>query len=295
MPAPAAPRSWSPPGIVRDRAARPGAPGRGRRCARRRARERLDRERSDLVATVAHELRSPLTGVKGFTATLLAKWDRLNDDQKQLMLETVNADADRLTRLITELLDVARIDTGRLPLYPRPVDIAAAGRRGCVAARSGPAPTATIEFDVDGDLPQIWADPDKLDQVVANLVENASGTARARSRSTVDADRRSGVRRACCSASTTRARGSPDEIRQPGLHQVLEARRRAAAPAWACTSSTAWSRPTAARSSIDDAPGGGARFRSLLAGVADAAPEPVPREPALELRSRPPPARAFLD
>jgi signal transduction histidine kinase len=46
-----------------------------------RARERLDRERSDLVATVAHELRSPLTGVKGFVATLLARWDRLNDDQ----------------------------------------------------------------------------------------------------------------------------------------------------------------------------------------------------------------------
>ena len=89
-----------------------------------RARERLDRERSDLVATVAHELRSPLTGVKGFVSTLLSKWDKLNDDQKKLMLATVHADADRLTRLIAELLDVARIDTGRLSLHPRPVDSA---------------------------------------------------------------------------------------------------------------------------------------------------------------------------
>ena len=72
------------------------------------------------MATVAHELRSPLTGVKGFVQALLNRWDRLNDDQKKLMLTTVNADADRLSRLITELLDVARIDTGRLSLYPGP-------------------------------------------------------------------------------------------------------------------------------------------------------------------------------
>jgi signal transduction histidine kinase len=136
-----------------------------------RARERLDRERSDLVATVAHELRSPLTGVKGFVATLLSKWDRLNDEQKKLMLETVNADADRLTRLIAELLDVARIDTGRLSLYPRPLDFRAAVERVVASVRAGTG--REIAFDVAGDLPSVSADPDKLAQVVTNLVDNA--------------------------------------------------------------------------------------------------------------------------
>jgi signal transduction histidine kinase len=136
-----------------------------------RARERLDRERSDLVATVAHELRSPLTGVKGFVATLLAKWDRLNDDQKKLMLETVNSDADRLTRLIAELLDVARIDTGRLSLFPRPVDLQAVVERVVASVHAGTGREVAIV--VDGELPPICADPDRLVQVVTNLVENA--------------------------------------------------------------------------------------------------------------------------
>ena len=136
-----------------------------------RARERLDRERSDLVATVAHELRSPLTGVKGFVATLLSKWERLNDDQKKLMLETVNSDADRLTRLIAELLDVARIDTGRLSLYPRPTDFVPAVERVLDSIRAGTG--REIVLHVKGELPQITVDPDKFVQVVTNLVENA--------------------------------------------------------------------------------------------------------------------------
>lgn len=156
--------------ILRDE---PGGSAKGVAVSLRtsRARERLDRERSDLVATVAHELRSPLTGVKGFVATLLSKWDKLNDEQKKLMLETVNSDADRLTRLIAELLDVARIDTGRLSLYPRPLDFTAAVNRVLDSVRAGTG--REIVFDVEDDVPQVMADPDKFAQVVTNLVENA--------------------------------------------------------------------------------------------------------------------------
>src|SRR5207248_7501352 len=62
----------------------------------------------EVVSTVSHELRSPLTSVKGYTSLLLNRWDRLDDDQKRSMLEQVQHDADRVTRLITELLDISR-------------------------------------------------------------------------------------------------------------------------------------------------------------------------------------------
>jgi signal transduction histidine kinase len=147
-----------------------------------RGRERLDRERSDLVATVAHELRSPLTGVRGFVTTLISRWDSLNDEQRQLMLATVNNDAERLGRLITELLDVARIDTGRLPLYRREVDLRVVVNRVIESCKIG----TNRDFEVIAPevLPPVFADPDKLVQVITNLVENAvrhgEGTTRVR-------------------------------------------------------------------------------------------------------------------
>ncbi|MFC1415911.1 sensor histidine kinase [Streptacidiphilus cavernicola] len=137
------------------------------------ARRRTERSHAELIATVAHELRSPLTSVKGFTATLLQKWERFTDDQKKLMLETVDADANRVTRLIAELLDISRIDAGRLEVRRQKVDLPAAIRHhvdGKIAA--GTAPERFV-VQVHEPLPPLWADADKVDQVLGNLLENA--------------------------------------------------------------------------------------------------------------------------
>jgi signal transduction histidine kinase len=139
-----------------------------------RARDRQDRERAELISIMAHDLRSPLASVKGFTATLLRAWERFSDEQKKQMLETVNADADRMTRLIGDLLDVSRIDAGRLELRPQVVDLAelvrkaAAGRSAAEDARG-----RSFEVVVEGELPETWADPDKVAQILGNLLENA--------------------------------------------------------------------------------------------------------------------------
>ena len=137
-----------------------------------RIRNQRDRERSDLVATAAHELRSPLTGIKGFTSTLLTKWEKFSEDQRRLMLETVDADADRLTRLISELLDAARIDAGRLTLRPGPVRIGELVNDVLKGISAASGERYTVDLIDDPDL--IWADADRIAQVVTNLVENAN-------------------------------------------------------------------------------------------------------------------------
>jgi PAS domain S-box-containing protein len=136
-------------------------------------RARLERSRADLVSTVAHELRSPLTSVKGFTATLLSKWHRFTDDQKRVMLETVNADADRVTRLITELLDVSRIESGRLEVHRQLVDVPERARKLIAGRVAAGEPGDRFRLRVGDGMPETWLDADKLDQILGNLIENA--------------------------------------------------------------------------------------------------------------------------
>jgi PAS domain S-box-containing protein len=126
----------------------------------------------EIVSTVSHELRSPLTSVKGYTSLMLNRWERLADDQKRMMLEQVNHDADRVTRLITELLDISRLETGRLILRRQMVDLPRLAASVVEkVAMEYPELDATTDFPAA--FPKVYADPDKIEQVLTNLVENA--------------------------------------------------------------------------------------------------------------------------
>ncbi|MBA2282456.1 MAG: PAS domain-containing protein [Acidimicrobiia bacterium] len=128
---------------------------------------------AEVVSTVSHELRSPLTSVKGYTSLLLNRWDRVSDDQKQMMLRQVHHDADRVTRLITELLDISRLETGRLVLRRQMVDVA--DLAATVVERLAVTYTdLACEVVFPAGFPTVYADPDKLEQVLTNLVENGA-------------------------------------------------------------------------------------------------------------------------
>ncbi|MGH9301956.1 MAG: histidine kinase dimerization/phospho-acceptor domain-containing protein, partial [Acidimicrobiales bacterium] len=142
----------------------------GLRSARRPGRQMASG--IEIVSTVSHELRSPLTSVKGFTSLLINRWDRLEDSDKLMMLEQVNHDADRVTRLITELLDISRLESGKLVLRPQLVDLAELA--AAVVEKVGmqhPGLDAKLIFARP--FAKAWADPDKVTQVLTNLVENA--------------------------------------------------------------------------------------------------------------------------
>jgi signal transduction histidine kinase len=128
---------------------------------------------SEVVSTVSHELRSPLTSVKGYTSLLLNRWDRLKDEQKKMMLEQVHHDADRVTRLITELLDISRLETGRLVLRRQLVDLPELAAQVVEKLTLTYADLECAVSFPEG-FPRVYADPDKLEQVLTNLVENAA-------------------------------------------------------------------------------------------------------------------------
>jgi signal transduction histidine kinase len=126
-----------------------------------------------IISTVSHELRSPLTSVKGYTSLMLNRWDRLKDEQKRTMLEQVHYDADRVTRLVTELLDISRLETGKLVLRREMVDVLEVAER--VVTKLG-MEYADLDCEVafDEGFPPLYADPDKVEQVLTNLIENAA-------------------------------------------------------------------------------------------------------------------------
>lgn len=140
------------------------------------ARQRAERDQATVLSTVAHELRAPLTSVTGFTSSLLRRWERFTDEQKRLMIETIEADATRLTRLITELLDISRLDSDNLNLRRGPVDLHALLSKHVVRYELGRS-TGTVRLQLGlqasaGGLPEMWADTDRLEQIFFNLIEN---------------------------------------------------------------------------------------------------------------------------
>jgi signal transduction histidine kinase len=137
------------------------------------ARQRTEQDHAALISTLAHELRSPLTSVKGFSSTVLKHWERFSDEQKRFIIETIEADAERVTRLIADLLDVSRIDSGRLNLRREVVSLDPIVERNRHRLEALGYTDGRIVVRSGGTVPTIWADPDRLDQIVLNLLENA--------------------------------------------------------------------------------------------------------------------------
>ena len=134
---------------------------------------RAEADQAALISTVAHELRAPLSGVHGFSSAMLRHWDELTDDQKQLMVRTIETDAGRVTRLITELLEVARIDSGRQHAHPLPLPAAEAIEGTIRRIEAAGFDLSRTTVTIADDARVLHADPDGLDRILTNLLDNA--------------------------------------------------------------------------------------------------------------------------
>ena len=135
--------------------------------------EELERLRAELLGTVSHELRVPLTSIRGSATTLLnASSDRDPAELRQFF-QIIADQADHMHELIGDLLDVARIATGTLPINPEPVEIASLVDRARNTFLSGGGRN-TLDFDLVLDLPLVMADRQRIVQVLSNLLSNAA-------------------------------------------------------------------------------------------------------------------------
>jgi signal transduction histidine kinase len=140
--------------------------------------ERTARQRSRFAASAAHELRTPLTGIRVYGEMLA---DDLGDPaSRREYARQVASEADRLSRVVSNVLGYANLERGRVGVRREPGDLAAALRESVAQLRpTVEAHGATLELTVEGELPTFRFDRDAVHQIVANLVDNAERYSRA--------------------------------------------------------------------------------------------------------------------
>jgi len=134
----------------------------------------LDKLKDDFMATVSHEIRTPLTSIRSFSEILRDNPD-LETDQRQQFVSIIAQESERLSRLINDILDLAKMEAGTTEWQIADHPIEPILQQG-LAATSGlfaMAPSIRLEVDIAPGLPSVHVDPDRLIQVVVNLVSNA--------------------------------------------------------------------------------------------------------------------------
>jgi signal transduction histidine kinase len=136
--------------------------------------QEVDRRKTEFVTLVSHELRTPLTSMLGYIALLLEGQDGPLTTQQREWLGTIGDNADRLVTLIDDLLDIARIEAGKIELKPTPLDLGPLIQEVARALRpqlEGKGQWLTL--DLAAALPAIAGDADRIRQILTNLLSNA--------------------------------------------------------------------------------------------------------------------------
>lgn len=133
----------------------------------------VDRAQAEFISTVSHELRTPITSIKGFASTLLHPRQELGPEKTKKYISIIKDQAERLSRLVEDLLAVSRLESKKLQLTIQPVDIASIVEKLATMIELKHNESHEISINVEKNLPEVWADPDRLEQILTNLLDNA--------------------------------------------------------------------------------------------------------------------------
>jgi signal transduction histidine kinase len=131
---------------------------------------RLNRAKSDFVSVVSHEFRTPLTGIQGFSEMI--RDEPLSQAEVKEFANDINDDAKRLSRMITEMLDLDRLESGRMVMNREQIDLGSLIQK-TVDHQAPNAPKHHVVVEIEPGLPRVWADRDRITQVLTNLLSNA--------------------------------------------------------------------------------------------------------------------------
>jgi signal transduction histidine kinase len=133
----------------------------------------LEEAKSEFVATVSHELRTPMAGVYGAAQTLLREDVEISDRDRRTLLEIIATQAVRLTQITEEVLIASRLERGELPVARERVDVGELARETLDHMTGGLPDGLTVTLTAEPGLPAAFADRDRLQQVLVNLLDNA--------------------------------------------------------------------------------------------------------------------------
>jgi len=133
----------------------------------------IDRMKTEFISTAAHELKTPLTSIKGFSEILVTR-DDIDPGEKKKFLAHINEQSDELTAIINDLLDVTRIESGQGFALNKKACVAGDCIRCAIAPFEKNNPNHSYEVTLPENKVQLQADPDKLGQVMKNLLSNAT-------------------------------------------------------------------------------------------------------------------------
>ncbi len=178
----------------------------------------LDSLKSEFISIVSHELRTPITSVKAFAELILIK-PAMPEKKKEEFLKIIKCESDRLARLINDILDITRIETGKLYWHMDTVSLDEVVRHS-VASMQPLASNKhiTIIDEMEEGLPSLFADRDRLVQVVTNIVSNAVKFTQAGGKISVRASRHNGVQPSVTISVSDTGIGIPED----SLHLIFD-------------------------------------------------------------------------
>lgn len=132
-----------------------------------------DKDYEDFISTVSHELRTPLTSIRGFSQTMLASWDKLDDESKKKFLNIIVEQSNRLINLVENMLSVTKLQNSKENLIYKELQIKPVIEMISSIVKNQ-YKDKKINIEIPNTIPTILADKDKFQQIMTNLIENAA-------------------------------------------------------------------------------------------------------------------------